>query len=292
MFTKRLLILNRLMEQAVAGDEGGAGGGAAEGQDTTQQQTQGEASLLQTGKPAEGEQGQQQAATEQHFLPEKFHVKAEDGTIDLEASSKKMAESYANLEKQRGNYEPPPAAAADYTFTPPDELKEVFTADDPMLKGFIEDAHKAGYSQKQIDVAMKHLFPFATGLAAGNATVSQEEAKAELLADWKDEATLNQNLGLAHKAFSAYVDPKDAEAIDKLAGNNPALLRMLAKIGKELREDTPANPSSSVTDSEKEQIEQLMRSEAYTNPKHPDHEKVSKQVSAFYEKTYAKTSQT
>lgn len=277
MFNNRLL-MRLLMEQAVAGDEGGAAAGATT--DQPDANTQADTSLLQSGNT------QQPDGAEQHFIPEKFHVKLEDGNLDLEASSKKMAESYANLEKQRGNFEPPPAAATDYTFTPPDELKDVFTTDDPLLKGFIEDAHKLGFSQKQMDGAMQHLFKFVPGLVAGNAAVSQEEAKAELLQDWGDEATLNQNLGLANKAFTAYVDSKDAEAIDKLAGNNPALLRMLAKIGKELGEDHPVNTSQTVTDSEEQQMKQLMASEAYTNPRHPDHAATSSKVKAFFEKKF------
>lgn len=283
MFKNRLLM--RLMEQAVAGDEGAAGAGAtteqpgaeagaAAGENAT------DASLLQTGKTGE------QAGADQHFIPEKYHVKKEDGSIDLEASSKKLAEAHGHLEKKLGSNEPPPATAADYTFTPPDELKDVFTADDPLLKGFIEDAHKLGFSQKQMDAAMTHLFKFVPGLVAGNAAVSQEEARAELLQDWGDEATMNKNLGLANKAFTAYVDAKDAEAIDKLAGNNPALLRMLAKIGKELGEDHPVNTSQTVTETEEQQIKQLMASEAYINPRHPDHASISSKVKTFFDKKY------
>ncbi len=51
------------------------------------EQQQAEPSLL--GKSAEPD----------NWVPEKFRVTGEDGSFDLEASSKKLAESYKNLEK-------------------------------------------------------------------------------------------------------------------------------------------------------------------------------------------------
>lgn len=67
-------------------------------------------------------------------------------------------------------------------------------------------------------------------------------------------------------------------------GNNPMVLRMLAKIDAEMSEDTPA--SGDINLEEQQGVRDLMKTEAYTNPKHADHERVSAQVRAFYQKSY------
>lgn len=62
------------------------------------------------------------------------------------------------------------------------------------------------------------------------------------------------------------------------------VIRMLAKIGAEMQEDAPAGADSNPA--EQQTIRDLMKSEAYMNPKHTDHERVSAQVKAYYQKRY------
>ncbi|MDQ9476205.1 hypothetical protein RF074_11445, partial [Serratia marcescens] len=79
-------------------------------------------------------------------------------------------------------------------------------------------------------------------------------------------------------------DPADQGKMDEI-GNNPMVIRMLAKIGAEMGEDNPVG-TGAINLEEQQSIRDLMKSEAYTNPKHADHERVSAQVKAFYQKTY------
>jgi hypothetical protein len=59
-------------------------------------------------------------------------------------------------------------------------------------------------------------------------------------------------------------------------GNNPMVIRMLAKIGAEMQEDAPAG--GDVNLEEQQSIRDLMKSPAYMDPKHADHENVSAKV--------------
>ncbi|MCS6037356.1 hypothetical protein LNQ52_20070 [Klebsiella pneumoniae subsp. pneumoniae] len=100
---------------------------------------------------------------------------------------------------------------------------------------------------------------------------------------WKTDAEFNKNIGLAFRAFNSLTDEGDRGRIDEI-GNNPMVIRMLAKIGAEMQEDAPAGADSNPA--EQQTIRDLMKSEAYMNPKHTDHERVSAQVKAYYQKRY------
>ena len=80
----------------------------------------------------------------------------------------------------------------------------------------------------------------APALMQGAKQLDDKAASAELRKDWKTDDEFNQNVGLAFKAFSAFASEADRAKIDEI-GNNPIVLRLLANIGKEMQEDTPAS---------------------------------------------------
>lgn len=267
---------------------GGAGGGAgagAEGEgagaDTSGQQPgaaagaadggQGQGSVLQQGgegHPAPG-------------IPDKYQVKKDDGTIDLEASSLKLAEAYGHLEKRLGSGDVPPKTVEDYAINVPDAVKDVFDAKDPMLGAFLKDAHAAGFTQKQVDLAIAKYTELAPALLAGNAAVAQEECVAALRAEWKTDEQYKAEVGNAYKAAVGYFG-SDADYIIKTHGNDPILIKGLAKIGAEMSEDRSATPVNGGMASG-QSIEALMTSKAYNDPKDPDHARVSAIVSKHFE---------
>lgn len=89
---------------------------------------------------------------------------------------------------------------------------------------------------------------------------------------WKTDAGFNKNIGLAFRAFSSLADDGDNGRMDEI-GNNPMVIRMLAKIGAEMQEDAPAG--GNVNPEEQQSIRDRMKSPAYMDPKHADHENVS-----------------
>lgn len=273
------------MDQAGAGEGGGAAageaaaaGGGAEGGSPTGGAAEGGAAGSGGTALEAGGQGQGQ----QHFIPEKFLVKAEDGTVDLEGSAKKLAENYGNLEKRMGSGDMPPKSAEDYQITVPDALKDVWNPkEDALLGEFLKNAHAAGMNQKQLDLAMATYLDVVPKLLEGSKQLSSEECVAALRESWKTDEQYKEAIQQAYKAAVAYGD-SDAEAIIKDYGNDPRIIKLLNRIGAELSEDGSITPPGGGIP-QGQTAESLMMSEAYNNPKHPEHAAVSRQVAAHFE---------
>lgn len=215
------------------------------------------------------------------WLPEKFRVNNGDA-LDVEASARKLAESYAGLEKRVGSGDVPPKSADEYAVTVPDALKEAWQEDD-RFKAFKTDALGAGLTQKQFDFVVGKYFNVMPELVQGAAQLDANKATEELRKTWATDSEFKANVGDALKAFEKFADPEDRARIDEI-GNNPVVLRILAKVGKETQEagGIPQQGANTGADS----VQDLMRSDAYLNSKHPDHKTTSQKVQAFYAKKY------
>lgn len=215
-------------------------------------------------------------------IPEKYQVKKEDGTLDIEASSLKLAEAYGHLSKRMGSGDVPPKSAAEYQIAVPEALKDSWNpAEDKPLQDFLTAAHAKGFTQGQIDLALETYHQIAPGLVQGNVQLSNEECIAELRKDWATDAEFSAQVELSRKGAIAFAG-EDADALIAKYGNDPMIIKAFARVGKELPEDRSINPGSELP-SNSTAIE-LQMTEAFNNPKHPDHLKVSKQVSDFYAK--------
>lgn len=230
-------------------------------------------SILASAKPAE--------PAPNEWMPEKFRVMNGE-ELDVGASSRKLAESYAGLEKRVGSGDVPPKTADDYAITVPEQFKEVWAEDD-RFKAFRTDALGAGLTQKQFDFVVGKYFDTVPGLVQGGQQVTAEKATEELRATWATEPEFKANVADAFKAFQAYASPEDQARIDEI-GNNPVALRILAKIGKELGE-AAGIPQGNMATGE-DDIQTILKSQAYMDPKHPDHKATSAKVQSFYQKKY------
>lgn len=232
-------------------------------------------SLLSTGA---GEQGAND------WLPEKFRVMGEDGKLSIESSARKLAENYTHLEKRMGSGDAPPKTADEYA--PKVEVEgfnwEEFKAD-PRMQSFMKSAHAKGITNDQMSFILGEYAQRAPELVGGAAALDSEAASTQLREVWKTDAEFNKNIGLAFRAFNSLADDADKGRIDEI-GNNPMVIRMLAKVGAEMQEDTPAG--GDVNLEEQQTIRDLMKSPAYMDPKHADHERVSARVKAYYQKRY------
>ncbi|HWK72186.1 MAG TPA: hypothetical protein VNS29_15235 [Burkholderiaceae bacterium] len=271
---------------AATGDEG-AGGGAG-GTPTAPTEPAGAAGTAAGTVLAAGIEG----ATFD-YIPEKYHVNKEDGSFDLAASSRKLAEAYTNAEKQIGADKLPPQTPTDYKVTVPDALKEAFDVEgDEGLQGFLKDAHAAGMSQKQLDLVLGKYFDMAPKLAEGAAQYNTETASQELRKVWQNDAEFNakvRDAATGATAIAAKAGIGVEEIMNGPLGNNPQFLRLMAAIGPEFKEDTGPAPAASQGAGDNE-INSLLLSEAYTNPRHADHARVSAQVKAFFDKKYGNES--
>ena len=217
-------------EQGAEQPGGGNGGGEYDGNNPGTGEPSGN-SLLSTGA---GEQGAND------WLPEKFRVMGEDGKLSIESSARKLAENYTHLEKRMGSGDAPPKTSDEYA--PKVEVEgfnwEEFKAD-PRMQSFMKSAHAKGITNDQMSFILGEYAQRAPELVGGAAALDSEAATAQLREVWKTDAEFKQNIGLAFRAFNSLADDADKGRIDEI-GNNPMVIRMLAKVGAEMQEDAPA----------------------------------------------------
>jgi hypothetical protein len=248
-----------------AGGEGAAGsdGSGAPG------------SALSAGKGAEGDGvdgGAGGAASGVAAIPEKFQVKNDKGEIDPVASAAKVAEAYTKLEKRLGEGGARPKAPADYKLPElPEALKDL-NLEGELTDAFREEAHKAGLSQAQFEFVMGKYLDLAPQLVNGGKAVSADETIAELKTAWgKDYAA---NAGNAWRGLTqvAQIAGLTVQEVESELGNSAAFNRIMAAVGAQMREDTSVNTggqgagASSMADAAS-----LQASEAFRNPRHPEH---------------------
>lgn len=172
------------------------------------------------------------------WFPEKHRVTKEDGTLDLEASSRKVAEAYSALEKRLGTGAPPKTPEEYELSGLPEAVKIEDLKADPETAGFLKGAHAKGMTNEQVSWVLNEYLTRAPQLMQANSEIAREEAEAELQKSWSTPDAYQQNIGAAFRAFQAYADPADVANIDAI-GNNPIVVRLLANIGKEIAEDKP-----------------------------------------------------
>ncbi len=220
-------------------------------------------------------------------IPEKYQVKASDGTPDLIASAAKLAEGHASLEQRMGAGDVRPKAAADYKLNLPESLKGKIDAEalskDPKTIAWLADAHAKGMTQTQLDFTIGSMLEQVAGLTGGLKQSSADECTAELRKGWTTEAEYQAQISKAFRAGKTY-GGADFDAILKDYGNDARIVRLLANVGKDLGEDT-GTPNLAAGISELD-VTQLQASAAYWEPNDPLHASTKAKVTAFYEQKF------
>lgn len=212
-------------------------------------------------------------------VPEKFRVMKSDGTLDLEASFLKQSTSYSELSKKLGGGEAAPATPADYAFQMPEALKDM-ELDQALTTEFKDIAHKNGLTQAQyqamVEVGLKQVPQILNSVLK----LSANEARGELQKAWGN--AYEANLGNAQRAVDAAGGELGKDLWTRF-GRDPAFLQFAAKMGADMREDkAPLNNDGSGGGGQT--VDAMMASEAYRNPKHADHARVSAQVQAYHKR--------
>lgn len=262
---------------ANAGGSAGTGGGAAAGAGAA-------GSALAAAGGAQGGAGAAGAAPD--WIPEKYQVRDATGAIDLEASSRKLAEGYQHASQRIGSGEAPPATPDDYA---PEGLTEGIDLEqlkaDPQYRDWLKGAHALGINNKQLGYIVNGLAERLDQVYAGR----QIDFKAEAMkADgWQTEADFNANMALAHRAFKAYATPEEMERITEIA-DDPILMRILSRVGKEIGEDRPTAGAGGPIDagSFDEQVAALRANPAYGDKRHPEHDAVMAKIQGLYDRRY------
>lgn len=205
-------------------------------------------------------------------VPEKFWD-AEKKAVRTDA----VLESYRALEQRMRDGGAPPKAANDYTFERPEALKHV-ELDEERTADFRQFCHELGLTQKQYQGVMNRYLESIQDVGELAISYSQKECEASLRSVWKSDEDYKRNLALAYKASAAYLD-EDLKGEMHRIGNNPALVRILAKIGAEMKEDRPPGGNAVL---QGEDIVALMRNPAYRDEKHPEHLRIKAKVDAHF----------
>lgn len=224
--------------QNEAGAEGGEGGGGA----------------APAAAPADAgsllNQGGQAPSTD--FIPEKYRVTKEDGSLDLEQSSRKLADSYKHLETRLGSGDAPPKTADEYA--PKIEVEgfdwDEFKAD-PDTQSFLKGAHAKGLTNDQVSFVIGEYLRTAPALMEGGAQLSAADAAATLREVWGNDQEMTKNVQASFRAVQAFANEGEGVgSFDKLMtryGNDPDFVAFAANIGRELREDLPVGSGGAIT---------------------------------------------
>lgn len=208
-------------------------------------------------------------------ISEKFKVTAEDGSVDYKATVAKMNESYSYLEKKVGTGEVAPKSVDEYKLEREDFDFEEFKADESN-KEFLTEAHKHGITNKQLDFLLSEYDKRAVDLVSNSSQIDTDTTVQTLQSDWGQD--YEKNIFNAVKAARA-CGITDEQINNPLIGNNVAFIKMAAYFGSQMTEDKPVSNGTPVN----VDIQSLMRSEAFFNPKHPDHKSVKAQIDSYYD---------
>ncbi|MES2973274.1 MAG: hypothetical protein V4757_06680 [Pseudomonadota bacterium] len=204
--------------------------------------------------------------SEYAYVPPKF-MKA-DGTPDFE----KLAKSYVSLEKGFSKKPNLPAASIDeYDY----KFGEGFAVDEERTAAFKADALAKGLTKDQYAWIMD---TYSKQLQTSQADAwTADKVQQTLEGEWGTD--FQHNLSAANKAFEAFA-PSDA-SIDDPVWNHPAVMKLLARMGAELGEDSVSSvKGTSVGGSmSRQDIEAIQFSEDYWND--PAKQQL---VTAWYEK--------
>lgn len=178
------------------------------------------------------------------WIPEKYRTNKEDGSLDLEASSRKVAEAYKHLETRMGSGDAPPKDAGEYSVKL--EGVEGFNWDefkaDESTQSFLKGAHAKGMTNAQVEYVIGEYMKAAPGLISGGAQLSNEDCTAALKGVWADDQAMQSGVRQSYRAAEAFASPEgkpgNFQALMAKYGNDPDFIAFTANIGKELAEDT------------------------------------------------------
>ena len=229
------------------------------------------------------------------YFPEKYQVKKEDGSLDLEQSSRKLAESYKHLETRLGSGDIPPKTADEYAVKL--EGVEGFNWDDfkadEGTQSFLKGAHAKGLTNAQVEYVIGEYMKAAPGLVEGGVQLSQQDCAATLKAAWGDEQAMTQNVRASYRAAETFASepgkPGNFAALQAKYGNDPDFIAFTANIGRELKEDNAINGGAQVNEADFNIKAAELRAQLQALPAHdPKRPGVQAQLDAMYEQKYSK----
>ncbi|NMX27101.1 hypothetical protein HBO14_11245 [Pseudomonas sp. WS 5406] len=228
------------------------------------------------------------------YIPEKYRVNKEDGSLDLEQSSRKMGEAYKHLETRMGTGDVPPKSADEYAVKL--EGVEGFDWDefkaDPDTQSFLKGAHAKGLTNDQVQYVIGEYMKAAPALIGGAETLDLQGCTDALKAVWSDDKSMSQNVRASYLASSTFANAEGLgsyEALNRKFGKDPDFIAFTANIGKELKEDTAINGGAQVSEADFAIKAAELRKQLEVLPAHdPKRKGVQAELDAMYDRKYNK----
>jgi|TARA_E500000305_G_C4024533_1_gene240981 hypothetical protein len=232
---------------------------------------------------------------------------ANDPTITQFKDVESLAKTVVHQQKQMGSRIPIPKTDEEY--------KELYgklgRPDDPTgyetkipegmeayfnenaVNDFKNIAHEIGLNQNQVSALMDYQSrSMQQELDTQPAMLSaqKEQTEKELKSEWGVE--YDRNIRAAQRALQVYGDPEILELMNTTAGNNPAVVKLFARLGAEVTEDMTQNTQNnnlavSRLDAQDE-ISQVFsnNNHPYFQPTHPEHLAAVERVRQLHEKVH------
>lgn len=228
------------------------------------------------------------------WIPEKYRTNKEDGSLDLEASSRKVADAYKHLETRLGSGDAPPKDAGEYSVKL--EGVEGFNWDefkaDESTQSFLKGAHAKGMTNAQVEYVIGEYLKAAPGLVEGGAQLSNEDCTAALKAAWGDDQAMQTNLKSSYRAAEAFASeagkPGNFQTLMAKYGNDPDFIAFTANIGKELAEDTLITQGVVNEQDFAVKTAELRKQLEELSPHDPKRVQIQQQLSTLYSAKYDK----
>tara|TARA_R100001082_G_scaffold111005_2_gene92835 strand:- start:130 stop:972 length:843 start_codon:yes stop_codon:yes gene_type:complete len=199
----------------------------------------------------------------------------------------KTEEEKAELYNKLGRPEEP----SKYEVSVPEDYQQYFREES--MNEFRNVAHKIGLNNEQVkalmDFQVNEINQQSQGYESSMA-MQREEAEQNLKQEWGYD--YDKNVQAALRAVSVYGDEQVQELLNTELGNNPALIKMFARLGKEVTEDMAQNTQNNTLSvsplDAKQEIANIMN-----NPKHPyfdsrhrEHKEAIEKMRQLHEKAF------
>ena len=205
--------------------------------------------------------------------------------IPIPKTDEEKAELYTKLGR--------PESADKYELNIPQEHQQFFPEN--AMNEFKNVAHNLGLNNEQANALIEYQSKAIQAdieNSGSRLAINKEETEASLKQEWGLE--YDKNVRAAQRALQVYGDPEIMELMNTEAGNNPAVVKLFARLGKEVTEDMAQNTQNnnlavSPLDA-KAEIETIYAdsNHAYHNARNPKHKEAVEQVRQLHEKVYGK----
>ena len=175
------------------------------------------------------------------WVPEKHRVKGQDGTFDVQAMLRKVADANRSLEHRMGKVGHAPDSPDGYAPEVPEGINWDEWKADPKMQGFLKGAHAKGLTNDQVAYVLGQYTEEAKALMEAKAGQKIDAMEAELRVKWSADGEFHRNLNGAFRVANEFLDPEDKAAIDSGALDSPVVIRLLANISKHMAEDVPVS---------------------------------------------------